>query len=464
MTTDTISNIGWLEKWYLSFCDGDWEHQYGVKITTLDNPGWSLEIDLCETPYRDIPFDENKREGEEDWFFCRKKEHIFKGSGGAKNLNEMIGVFRTWINSLPEAKVPVTSVKPRKLVELMPEYHPPLAARTALRLDFNENTFAPSPRVIERLLQTTSEGLTKYPEREPAERIVATHFNLVPEQVLLTNGVDEAIHLLCATFLEPEDEALIATPSFFMYDVSVQLMTQNLVRIQADETLQFPFDRFLQAITPKTKLIMVASPNNPTGGIVAREQLLAIAAAAPHAVLFVDEAYYHFHGESMLADIATIPNLIVGRTFSKAYGLANLRLGMIAGNADVIRYVRKASSPYNINGIALDVLPVALEDDAYVRWYADQVATGRDRMAAGLRALNVDFFPSHANFILMKIGPKHKELCEAMRTHGVLLRDRSADPGCEGYVRITIGIEDHVTRALEALKLSLSEINWEPAD
>jgi histidinol-phosphate aminotransferase len=364
---------------------------------------------------------------------------------------------------MTDTQSPATTIKPRKLVELMPEYHPPLAARTALRLDFNENTFAPSPRVIERMLQSTSEGLTKYPEREPAERIVATHFNLAPEQVLLTNGVDEAIHLLCATFLEPEDEALIATPSFFMYDVSVQLMTQQLIRVQADESMQFPFERFLAAITPKTKLIMVASPNNPTGGIVPREHLLAIAAAAPHAVLFVDEAYYHFHGESMLADIATIPNLIVGRTFSKAYGLANLRIGMLAGNADLIRYVRKVSSPYNINGIALDVLPVALEDDAYVRWYADQVATGRDRMAAGLRALNVDFFTSHANFILMKIGPKHKELCEAMRTHGVLLRDRSSDPGCNGYVRITIGIEDHVTRAIEALKLSLEEIGWTPA-
>jgi histidinol-phosphate aminotransferase len=364
------------------------------------------------------------------------------------------------MNQTPTA---IATVRPRKLVELMPEYHPPLAARTALRLDFNENTFAPSPRVIERLRETTSEGLTKYPEREPVERIVAAHFHLAPEQVLLTNGVDEAIRLLCLAFLEEHDEALIATPTFFMYDVSVQLMSQHLIRVQADESLDFPFERFLAAITPQTKLIMVASPNNPTGGIVPREQLLAIAAAAPHAILFVDEAYFHFQGETTLGDIPNIPNLIVGRTFSKAYGLANLRLGMLAGSAEIMHYVRKVCSPYNINGIALDCLPVALEDDAYVRWYADQVATGRERMAAGLRALGVDFFPSHANFILMKIGRLHAELCEAMRAHGVLLRDRSSDPGCDGYVRITIGIEDHVTRGLEALKLSLNEIGWTPA-
>jgi histidinol-phosphate aminotransferase len=354
------------------------------------------------------------------------------------------------------------TVKPRQAVLDMPEYHPPLANREALRLDFNENTFAPSPRVIEQLRRITSEGLTKYPEREPAERIVAAHFNLQPEQVLLTNGVDEAIHLLCLAFLEADDEALICTPSFFMYDVSVQLMTPHLRHVQADETLAFPFERFVAAINEKTKLIIVASPNNPTGSIVAREHLLAIAAAAPHAVLMVDEAYFHFHGASTLADMPNVPNLIVARTFSKAYGLANLRLGMLAGSADLLRYVRKVSSPYNVNGVALACLPVALEDDAYVRWYADQVHTGRERMAAGLRELGVPFFESHANFILMKIGPKHAELVKAMRDHGVLLRDRSADPGCDGFVRITIGIEEHVTRGLAALKTCLQEIDWSP--
>jgi histidinol-phosphate aminotransferase len=355
------------------------------------------------------------------------------------------------------------SVKPRQAVLDMPEYHPPLASRNVLRLDFNENTFAPSPRVMKQLREITSEGLTKYPEREHAEQIVANHFHLQPEQVLLTNGVDEGIHLLCLAFLEADDEALVCTPSFFMYDVSVRLMTPHLRHVQADETLAFPFERFLAAINEKTKLIIVASPNNPSGMIVAREHLLAIAAAAPHAVLMVDEAYFHFHGASILADVSNVPNLIVARTFSKAYGLANLRLGMLAGNPDLLRYIRKVASPYNVNGVALACLPAALEDDAYVRWYADQVKTGRERMAACLRELGVPFFESHANFILMQIGPKHAELVKAMRDHGVLLRDRSTDPGCDGFVRITIGIEEHVARGLDALKTCLHEIKWSPA-
>ena len=352
------------------------------------------------------------------------------------------------------------TVKPRKAVLAMPEYHPPLGGRTALRLDFNENTFGSSPRVMERLRMATAEGLSKYPEREPVERIVAKRFGLQADQVLLTNGVDEAIHLICCAFLEAEDEALIATPSFFMYDVSVQMMTPHLQKVQADATLEFPFERFMAGITERTKLIIMASPNNPTGAVVGREHLLAIAAAAPQAVLMVDEAYYHFDGASVMDDLATVPNMIVARTFSKAYGLANLRIGMLAGNAELLKYVRKVSSPYNVNGVALDCLPVALADEEYVGWYSEQVKEGRERMMDGLRDLGVPFFPSHANFVLMNIGPKHKELVQAMRANGVLLRDRSADPGCDGFVRITIGLEEHVTRGLTALKTSLDEIGW----
>ncbi len=351
--------------------------------------------------------------------------------------------------------------QPRRLVLAMPEYHPPLANRSALRLDFNENTFAPSPKVLEKLRAVTAEDLTIYPERQHVELEVAAHFALAPDQVLLTNGVDEAIHLLCAAFLEDGDEALISTPTFFMYDVSIGMMTPGLVRVQADATLEFPFDRFLAAITPRTKLIMVASPNNPTGAVVSRAHLLQICAAAPHAVVFVDEAYFHFHGETTLPDVSRVPNLVVGRTFSKAYGLANLRIGMLAGDARLLAYVRKVSSPYNVNGVALNVLPAALEDADYLAWYIAEVHAGRDRIEQALTELNVRFWPSQANFVLFEIGPRHKEFVSRMRDRGVLLRDRSADPGCHGYVRITVGVRDHVTRGLQVLRETLKEMQWQ---
>ena len=356
--------------------------------------------------------------------------------------------------TVPEPAGPL----PRQRVVAMPEYHPPLASRDLLRLDFNENTFAPSPRVMERLRALTPEALTVYPEREHAEIATARHFGLAPDQVFLANGVDEAIHLLCLAFLEDGDEAVVATPSFFMYDVSVGAMTGALVRVPSDTSLAFPLERVLAAITPRTKLILLATPNNPTGQTIPREQMLRICAAAPHAVVFADEAYFHFHGETTLGDVSHVPNLIVGRTFSKAYGLANLRLGMLAGDARLMQFVRKVSSPYNVNGVALAVLPEALADEAYLAWYVDQVHRGRERVEQTLASLGIRFWPSHANFVLFEVGPRHKELVAKMRERGVLLRDRSSDPGCDGFVRITIGIDEHVTRGLEALRAVWQEM------
>ncbi len=357
-----------------------------------------------------------------------------------------------------------TLVQPRKAVIAMPEYHPPLAGRDALRLDFNENTFSPSPSVRRKLQQLTAESLTIYPEREPVERVVAQHFGLQRDQLILTNGVDEAIHLVSCTFLEEGDEALICTPTFFMYDVSIGLMTSGLTRVQSDDSFRFPLERFLAAITPKTKLIIVATPNNRTGTTVSRKHLLAIATAAPQALLMVDEAYFHFHGETTLGDVGTIPNLIVARTFSKAYGLANLRVGMLAGDSRLISYIRKVCSPYNVNGVVLAVLPDAVADEAYLQWYVEQVQIGRERIFAALKDLGVRTWPSAANFVLMDIGPRHKELCDEMHRRGVLLRDCSADPGCDGYVRITVGVEDHVKRGIAALRESLSVMGWTAAE
>ena len=352
-------------------------------------------------------------------------------------------------------------LRPRAAVERMHEYHPPLAGRDGLRLDFNENTLAPSPRVQAVLQRIVAESLTKYPERGHVERIAAKHFGLAPEAVLLTNGVDEAIHLICETYLEPDDEVIIVTPTFSMYALYAEVTGATVRTIQADATLQFPYQRVREAIHSGTRLIMLASPNNPTGSVIDSDMLLDLAAATPQAALLVDEAYYHFHGESVLNETSTVTNLFVARTFSKAYGLAGLRIGLLAGHPEAMRFVRKVSSPYNVNSIALECLPEALADEAYIEWYADQVHQGLIKAEQTLQQLHVPYWPSHANFILMKIGEKHSAFVNAMRSQGVLVRDRSQDPGCDGCVRITLGTVEHTSRGLAALENSLKEIAWQ---
>jgi histidinol-phosphate aminotransferase len=340
----------------------------------------------------------------------------------------------------------------------MKEYHPPLGSRDALRLDFNENTLACSPKVREVLGSISAGELTRYPEREPVEGVVAAHLQLAAEQVALTNGVDEAIHVLFEAFLEAGDELLLPVPTYTMYEVYASATDARVVAVQAGDDLQFPLERLLAAITLKTKIIAIANPNSPSGSVATREQLLHLAQRASHAVLLVDEAYFHFHGETLIDLVGVIPNLVVARTFSKAYGLAGLRLGLLAGASELVRWVRRVLSPYSVNSLALACLPPALEDTAYIDWYVGEVLEARAEFESALDAVQLRYWPSRANFILVDIGPRHAEFVHFMRNAGVLVRDRSNDPGCDGRVRITIGTREQMQLAAVALNEAVANL------
>ena len=347
---------------------------------------------------------------------------------------------------------------PRARVAAMTEYRPPLGCRDSLRLDFNENTVACSLRVREVLGRISTGALTRYPEREPVEAIVAKYLGLAAPQLALTNGVDEAIHVLFQAFLEDGDELLLPVPTYTMYEVYASATAARVVPILAGDDLSFPFERLLAAITPKTKIIAIANPNSPSGTVATREQLLEIARRAPQAILLVDEAYFHFYGETIIDLVGTVPNLIVSRTFSKAYGLAGLRIGLLAGPVELMRWIRRVLSPYSVNSLALACLPPALEDETYLNWYAGEVIAARAEFEVALDAAGVRRWPSRANFILTKIGPRHAEFVRRMSAAGVLVRDRSSDPGIDGCVRITIGTREQMRKAAVALNDTLAAL------
>jgi histidinol-phosphate aminotransferase len=347
---------------------------------------------------------------------------------------------------------------PRIRVQQMKEYHPPLGKRDALRLDFNENTLACSPKVREVLGRISAGHLTRYPEREPVERIVAAHLGVAPEQLVLTNGVDEAIHVLFETFLEAGDELLLPVPTYTMYEVYASATDAIVISVQAADDLKFPFERLAAAITPRTKIVAVANPNSPAGSVATRAEVVELATRAPHAVVLIDEAYFHFHGETVVDLIGTIPNLIVARTFSKAYGLAGLRLGLLAGPVDLMRWVRRVLSPYSVNSLALACLPPALEDSAYIDWYTSEVLSARIEFESALDAAGLRRWPSRANFVLVDIGPQHAQFVRSMSAGGALVRDRSSDPGCDGRVRITIGTRQQMREAASVLNQTLAAL------
>lgn len=345
----------------------------------------------------------------------------------------------------------MTQPQPRARVRQMPEYHPPLGNRSVLRLDFNENTVGCSPAVLAAIQRLTAEQLTRYPERGPVEALAAQHLGLTPEQVILTNGVDEAIHILCQAFLDAGDELLLPVPTYTMYEIYASSTDASVVRIKADADFAFPFERLLAAVTPRTKIIAIANPNSPTGSVCTREQILQIVQFAPQAVVLVDEAYFHFYGETVMDLVGKIPNLIVARTFSKAYGVAGLRIGLLAGPEVLLHWTRRVLSPYSVNSVALAALAAALQDRAYLDWYVAEIKGARSQFLDDLRRQGLQFWPTEANFVLVKIGPAHRQFADAMRSQGILVRDRSADPGCDGLVRITIGSREQMRQAAAAI-------------
>jgi histidinol-phosphate aminotransferase len=353
-------------------------------------------------------------------------------------------------------------LSPREALRAVPAYHPPLAGRDGLRLDFNENTVGCSPRVLERLRQLTPDDLARYPERETVEAVVADFLGICASELLLTNGVDEAIHLLCQTYLEAGDQALIVVPTYSMYRIYITAAGARVISVAAGKDFSFPAKAMCNAITPRTRFIAIANPNNPTGTVAPQEALLGIARAAPAAAILVDEAYFEFCGQTALTKFREFPNLFVTRTFSKAYGMAGLRVGALAGDAEQMRVLRRVSSPYNVNAIALACLPAALADQSYIQQYVDEVLQSRARLERALETNEIPFRPSRANFVLARVGSTpgaSAAFVEHMRRRGILVRDRSSDPGCEGCVRITLGPRSHADQLLAALQETLAELD-----
>src|SRR5258708_14996544 len=258
-------------------------------------------------------------------------------------------------------------LKVRRCLEDVREYRSPAPDATFdLRLDLNESTTGCSPRVLAKIRSLDGKTLALYSPREPAEDVAAEFLGIKPSETLLTNGADEGIDLLCRAYLEPGDEIIIVIPAFNMYEIFAQSAGATIVRVPAGPDFAFPAEKILAAITPRTRLIVITNPNNPTGLAVQRSDIYRVLKAAPQAAVLVDEAYFDFYGETMMDEIGKLPNLFIARTFSKAYGLAGMRLGILAGPADHIAVMRRMTSPFNVNVFAVECLAEALADRQFV--------------------------------------------------------------------------------------------------
>jgi histidinol-phosphate aminotransferase len=351
------------------------------------------------------------------------------------------------------AKLPKGAIKPRAAVMAMQPYSPPTAGRAGkLRLDFNENTVGCSPRVVEALQRgIAAGGLAIYPEYGEAKNEIAAYFRVDPAQFVFTNGTDEAIQVFINTYVDAGQQVLLLKPSYAMYRFYAEVAGAQIREIEYPQPdMEFPLDAILRAITPETRAVILANPNNPTGTGVTLLAVERILHRARRAVVLVDEAYYEFSGVTALSEIERVPNLFVSRTFSKVFGMAAMRLGCLFSHCANIHFLHKAQSPYSVNALAVLAAREAIADAPYIQNYVAEVLAARELLCVGLENLGIGYVPSSGNFVLAKIGRRSIEVRDALRECGILVRDRSYEaPGC---VRMTVGTREQTRRLLAALE------------
>jgi histidinol-phosphate aminotransferase len=344
------------------------------------------------------------------------------------------------------------------------EYERVVTPASGRRLHLNENTAGCSPAVIAALQSLTRQDAAFYPGYDAAIDATAAHLGVSADRVLLTNGLDEGILAVSIAALrgfatEAPAEAIVVLPAFDMYAACTDAAGGRVVQVAPEPDLSFPAARVLAAITGRTRLVWLTTPNNPTGQIIRRDVIVSIAEAAPRALVFVDEAYADFSGITLIGDtiLDHLPNLVVGRTFAKAHGLAALRAGALVASPATLAPLRRVVLPYSINVCTAVALPAAFADRSYVEWYLSEVQESKFLLYDALEALRVPYWRSEANFVLARFPGDTKQLAGRLADRGVFVRDRSGDAGCAGCLRMTTGIVDDTRALIAALEEALCD-------
>ncbi len=327
-----------------------------------------------------------------------------------------------------------------------------------IKLASNENPLGPSPKVL-AALQAALPELNYYPDAQAYTlcRAIAARHGVAPDMVRVGNGADGLIRELCVSYLEDDDEVLTSMSSFPVYDISTAVMRARLVKTPLTRDLRFDLEAIADAITERTRLIFICNPNNPTGTIVTADEVAAFMQRVPeHVIVVFDQAYHEFVDSSEYPDGLTYvkdgrPNVVVLRTFSKAYGIAGIRLGYGIARPELLAPLRAASESFPVNRLAQVAGLAALEDEAFMARTVAVNAAGRAYLYREFDRLGLRYAPSHTNFILVHIGPAAATIFQELLRRGVIVRP------CTGYdlpehLRVSIGTEAQNARFITALE------------
>jgi histidinol-phosphate aminotransferase len=329
-----------------------------------------------------------------------------------------------------------------------------LGIPNAVKLASNENPLGPSPRAVEAIWNA-ADKMHRYPDGGcfRLRQTLGERLSVAPEQLVFGAGCDEILELLAKCFLGPSDEVVFAWPSFAMYPIVVQGMGATAVRVPLSEDLVHDLVRMREAITTRTRLVIVCNPNNPTGTSLGAAAFDKFVGSLPDsAVLVVDEAYFEYVRRSDFPDalgwVRRRPGTCVLRTFSKIYGLAGLRIGYGIADRELAGYLQRARHPFNVNAIAESAALAALDDHEHVTRVRETNAAGLEFLARELERLGLQTWPSDANFLLAAAPP---DTYEKLLREGVIVRPMGGF-GMPGHIRITVGTAEENERLVKALE------------
>ena len=324
-----------------------------------------------------------------------------------------------------------------------------------LRLHFNENTGGCSPAALAALRSIAATDTAFYPDYAPVTSAAERYFGVPAGWVQLTNGLDEGLHVAAqaAARGRANAAAIIVEPAFEMYAACADAAGLREIHIAPDGDFTFPLQQILDVATPDVRLINLTDPNNPTGLAIPAGCVDALAAARPDTLVLVDEAYAEFSGQTLIGPLLEgFRNVIVGRTFAKAHGLAALRVGALIAHPDALAPLRRLLPPYSLNICAVRALEAAFGDRAYLTQYVAQSETSRRLIYEFCAARAIRYWPSQANFVMLRLGPDAGAITAALAARGIYIRNKSSAPGCDGCVRITAGVVEHTRACLAGLE------------
>jgi len=331
--------------------------------------------------------------------------------------------------------------------------HPLIEGRAGkLRLDFNENTVGCSPAVLRAIRNLSAEQLAMYTEIQAPTARLARWYGVKKSELMLTNGADGGLRQIVDTFVERRSTVLLVEPTFVMYRFNVEMAGAKIQTLRYDHELKFPLKEVTRALKQKPRVFFLANPNNPTGTLIETPVIRQMLEAAPRTLFVVDEAYFDFSGVTVLPWIRRYSNLIVVRTFSKAAGLAGLRLGCLFACPEVMELLARTREPFPLNVAALVAAEATVRNHREVKAYAGEIERGREMVSKALGKLGVRVFPSVANFLLVDFGARAPKLLRQLERRGILLRDRTVDFSRTGFVRLTIGTRPQMRKLIKELE------------